>query len=312
MELDNAAILAAVAERLVEHERRGAAALDNFGRLIDALADRFADELDRRFAELPVPSDGEPGKDGLDRVLALPRHVKAGEAFERNEIAWHAGGLWQAVRAGVGGPDDDPAAWRCLVPGVAAIEAVEDWTRREFVFAFRMSDGHRHETRARMLPGYLPPGWHEAGVGVIAGDLVRDGEFERTALVDGADPGDPTQWLCREIRGRRGRDGKSLPGDPGPPGPGLVGLTLARAGERLAIVPRFADPGVEVVPIAVDLLVEDPAPGLRAIVGFAGKHAAGRDYGRGVVVSGAGGLWLSLKPDNRAPLVEGASWERML
>lgn len=307
--MPDTAIFEALGVALVEQERKFVTELDA---AIAALVDDLAETLDRRFAELPVPRDGEPGKDGVDRVLALPRHIGPREPFERNEIAWHAGGLWQAVRAGAGDPDNDPAAWKCLVPGVASMAASEDWERREFVFAFRMSDGHLHETRARMLPGLLPPDYRQRGLGVICGDIIRDGDFERTALVDDPDPADPLHWQTREIRGRRGRDGKGLPGDPGPPGPGLAGLSLARAGDRLVIVPAFDDPGVEVAPIPVDLLVDEPAGARKPIVGFAGKHAAGAAYHRGDVVSGAGGLWLSLTADNRAPLVDGASWERML
>lgn len=300
---DSEAILTALAERLVEQEERTGAALANS---LDALAAEFSAALDARLAELPEPRDGEPGKDGLDRVLALPRHIGPAEPFERNEIAWWRNGIWQAVRAGLGDPETDPAGWQCLVPGLAAIEAREDWTRRELVFAFRLSDGHCHETRARMLPGVLPPDYAERGVGVIAGDIVRDGDFERTALVDGPEPGNPEHWQTREIRGRRGR--------PGGPGPGLVGLTLAREpGGPLCILPAYADPGIEAAPIAVDMLLGEPEPGLRPIVGFAGGYSAAKAYGRGVVVSAPGGaLWLSLASDNRAPLAEGAAWERML
>lgn len=310
MQTDSEAIFAALALALVEQERDTENAIAGASA---ALSEYFTGELDRRLAALPVPRDGAPGQAGLDKVLTLPRYLEPGEPFERNEIAWWNCGLWQAVRAGVGDPGHDPSGWRCLVPGVAAITSSEDWGKRELVFAFVMSGGERHETRARMLPGLLPADWQERGIGVIAGDLIRDGDFERLALIDGPDWGNPEDWAIREIRGRRGR-----PGEPGPrglPGPGLAGFTLARGAEGgLAIVPASDDPAITLEPIAVDMLTEEPhGSGRRVLTAFAGRHARGKSYARGDVVSAPpGALWLSLKPDNRAPLAEGEAWERMI
>lgn len=310
MQLDSEAIFGALGLALVEQEERGASALAAVGA---SLADQFAETLERRLEALPVPRDGAPGQAGLDRVLTLPRYIEPGEPFERNEIAWWNCGLWQAVRAGIGDPGHDPGGWRCLVPGIASIEAREDWSKRELVIGFRMSGGELHETRARMLPGLLPPDWEEKGIGIIAGDLIRDGEFERLALIDGAEPGCVEHWHAREIRGRRGRPGDK--GETGRPGAGLTGLSLVRAaGGALAIVPAYDDPAITPEPIAVEMMIEEPADrSRRVLAAFAGRHVAGKSYARGDVVSAApGALWLSLKPDNRKPLAEGEAWERMI
>lgn len=309
--MDSEAIFSALGAALVDHERKMTAELDL---ALRALADDWSDELDRRLGELPAPRDGEPGKDGLDRVLALPRHIGPAERYERNDIAWWRAGIWQAVRAGQGDPETDPGGWKCLVPGIAAIETREDWRKRELVFAFVLASGERHETRARMLPGFLPPDWQASGIGVLAGDIMREGDFERLALVDGADPAKASDWQAREIRGRRGRDGKGLPGERGPAGPGLVGLTFAREpGGPLVILPQYADPTVKAAPVEVELFLGELAPPLRPILGFEGRHSATKAYRRGSVVSAPGGaLWLSLAPDNRAPLAEGEQWERMI
>lgn len=306
-------IFAALGQALADQERATDEAIAS---AVDQLAVRFLSTLDQRFKDLPTPKDGEPGQDGIDRVLVLPRYINGpDQRFERNEVAAFKGGIWQAVRAGQGDPDHDPSAWQCLVPGVAGIEAREDWAKRELIFGFRMSDGHLNETRARMLPGLLPADWEDQGIGIIAGDIVRDGDFERTALKDGADPANAQDWSIREIRGRRGRPGETAKGEQGKPGPGLTGLSLARdqVTGQLAILPAFADPDVQADPILVDILVNETGPARRAIVGFAGKFDRTKSYGRGDVVAAPGpALFLSLKPDNRAALDREDSWERMV
>jgi hypothetical protein len=306
------ALMSALGDALVEQELATRAFI---AKTVGDLVAAIPDEIDARLADRPIAKDGEPGQDGVDRVLTLPRYIGPNDTFERNEVAAFKGGIWQAVRAGRGDPEADPFAWRCLVPGVATIEVVEDWAKRELNFGFRMSDGTLNVTRARMMPGLLPPDYAQRGFGIIAGDIIRDGDFDRIAQVDGADPAKPTDWEAREVRGRRGRPGETTKGEPGPAGPGLTGLSLAtdKSTGRLAIVPAFADPAVKGDPILVDMMTGDLAPGRRAIVGFAGRHDQGKSYGRGDVVSASGGaLWLSLKPDNRAALVEGARWERMV
>jgi hypothetical protein len=269
---------------------------------------------------LPEP---EPGTPGQDRILALPRYVREGESCEANAIAWNNGGLWQSVRVTSGSPADDPSGWKCLVPGVAAIETREDWATRELVIGLRMSDGTLHECRGRMPATQLPPDYLARGWGVLAGDTLRPPpekpgeEIELLALRDGAALGDPQAWREMRLRGFRGQKGK--PGDkgnPGPPGPGLAGLALGKANGRLAIVPRFADPNIKAEPIAVDLLVDDPGPGLAPITGFAGGWNAARTYRRGEVVAadvaGARRLLLSMKSDNNARPADADAWQVMI
>lgn len=310
---ETATILEAVGQVLAEHQA-------DVMRRLDAQREDFTRALAERIDALPEPAPGEPGRDGVDRILALPRYVKEGESCEANAIAWCNAGIWQAVRATSGGPIDDPSGWKCLVPGVAAIETREDWAARELVFGLRMSDGQLHECRGRMPATLLPNDYLQRGWGVLAGDTLRPvpeqpgDEVELMALRDGAALGDPAHWHERRLRGFRGQKGPR--GEAGPPGPGVTGLALARAGDRLAIVPRFADPAIKAEPIAVDLLTDDPAPGLAPIVGYAGPWNGARSYGRGVVVSGELGgqarLLLSMRSDNTARLADAGAWQVML
>lgn len=286
-------------------------------------------EIAERIDALPAPlpgapgRDGSDGRDGTDRVLALPRYVREGESCEANTIAWANAGIWQSVRVTSGGPADDPSGWRCLVPGVAAIETSEDWARRELVIGLRMSDGQLHECRGRMPATLLPPDYRARGWGVLAGDTVRPvpdqpgDEMELLALVDGADIDRPDHWRATRLRGFRGQKGpRGDPGERGPPGPGLAGLDMVRAGGRLALVPRFADPKVTADPIAVDLLTDDPEPGLAPIAGWAGPWNAARTYRRGEVVNaqiaGHARLCLSMKSDNAARPDDASAWQVML
>ena len=246
------AIIEAVGQTLVDAESRAAERFEEFR----------ADMLER-FAEFigQIP-DPEPGRDGVDRVMALPRYVKPGESCELNCIAWANAGIWQSVRATSGGPSDDPSGWKCLVPGVAAIETREDWPARELVIGLRMSDGQLHECRGRMPATRLPPDFMQRGWGVLAGDTLRPpGEdIELMALRDGAALGEASDWQETRLRGFRGQKGGA--GDRGPAGPGLAGLTLVDGPAGLAIMPRYEDPKVKAEPITVDLLTgADPGAG---------------------------------------------------
>lgn len=279
----------------------------------------FRAEILERLAEVAA-IEPAPGRDGVDRILALPRYVKEGESCEANCIAWANAGIWQSVRATSGGPLDDPSGWKCLVPGVSQIETREDWTRRELVIGLRMSDGTLHECRGRMPATRLPADYLARGWGVLAGDTLRpEGEeVEFLALKDGAALGDAEAWAEYRLRGSRGQ--KGLRGDPGPrgtPGPGLTGLALVDDPQRgLTIVPRFSDPAVKAEPIEVDLLAADPPPGLQPIVGFAGDWASMRTYRRGevvkAIVAGQPRLLLSIRSDNNAGPDDARAWQVML
>jgi hypothetical protein len=294
-------------------------------RTADALQTRMAEFLERMAAEiaaLPAPEPGEPGapgRDGADRILALPRVVRASDTCEANEIAHHAGGLWQSVRITSGGPGEDPAGWKCLVPGVAAFEVKTDWQARELIFAARMSDGALHECRGRMGACALPPDYLALGYGVLAGDTFRPegSEIELLALRDGALLGQAEHWQETRLRGYRGQRG--LPGEPGPrgpAGPGLIGLDLVRGDAGLVLLPRFADPAIEAEPIAIDFLVNDPGPGRAVFTCFAGGWNAARTYARGEAVRALVGdrerLVLSIRSENNARPDDGAAWLVMI
>jgi hypothetical protein len=305
----------AIGELLAEHEA------DMLERLT-AIRSEFGDLL----AELPQPEPGEPGRkgrDGIDRVLAAPATVGPEQACEHNTIAHHRKGIWQAIRDTTGDPTTDPAGWKCLVPGVAAIETEQSLQARSITARFITSDGASHEVSWKMPATYLPHDWQQQGMGIIAGDILREGDNDFVALTDS--PGNPLDektagnWSKVQVIGRRGRQGdKGNKGDEGPPGPGLAGMTLVRdpAGGSLAILPAYADKRVKPEPIAIDLMVEPVAQGRSAIVGFAGPFHAAKRYGRGDVVSARignePGLWLSLKPDNRTALGAAGAWQRMI
>jgi hypothetical protein len=283
-------------------------------------------EIDARLAALPVPPPGQPGEnglDGVDRILAAPMTIAREQRCARNDIVHHAAGLWQAIRETSGDPDHDPAGWKCLVPGVSMIETGEDWPRREMVARFRMSDGVAHECRWRMPATYLPADWRQRGWGIIAGDILREGDSDFIALIDM--PGDPladataSNWQKMTVIGRRGRPGEpGRKGDDGNPGPGLEALTIVRdpTDSHLAILPVYGDKRIAPKPITIDLLAEPAPPGRSVIIGYAGGWHSSKRYGRGDVVSGTSGdqkgLWLSLAPENHAPLNNASAWERMV
>jgi len=319
MEATRAGVLGTIVDDLNDLETRVSSELENVqARLASGLQDHTAQTLERLAAEiaaLPAPEPGQPGRDGVDRILALPRYVRAGESCAANEVAWHKGGIWQSVRVTSGNPDDDPPGWQCLVPGVTSFEAREDWQTREIIFAARMSDGALHECRGRMPATALPADYLDRGWGVLAGDTWRspDGEVQLEALRDGAALGVPEHWRETRLRGFRGQKGlKGDKGDRGAPGPGLVGMDLVRSDAGLAIVPRYADPAVTPEPIAVQLLTADPEPGRQVIAAFAGSWDAGRTYRRGDAVranvAGRDRLVLSIKSDNNAAPHDGAAW----
>ena len=324
------------AAALVAAETRAAAALealqdDVAGALYDldtrtaaALQARFADMLEKlagEIAALPPPdpggpgAPGPPGRDGIDRQLALPRAVRSTDICEANEIAVCCGGIWQSVRVTSGGPEDDPAGWKCLVPGVADFSLREDMAARELVFAARMSDGRVHECRARQGAMQLPPDYLARGWGVLAGDTVRaeGADVEAMALRDGALLGQAADWSETRLRGFRGQKGpRGDPGPPGAPGPGLAGLGIVRGDRGLVILPRYADPAIEAEPIAIDFLLDDPGAGRAPIACFAGAWTAGRAYARGdavrAKVDGRDRLCLSIKPDNAARPDDARAW----
>jgi hypothetical protein len=219
------------------------------------IIERFAAEITR----LPAPEPGPPGRDGIDRMLVLPRPVRPDESCAANEIATSAAGLWQSVRVTSGGPQDDPAGWKCIVPGLAGFEVTTDWVAREWVFAARASDGQVHESRTRMGAAMLPPDYLERGWSVLAGDRLRPegSEIELMALRDGALLGNAAHWCETRLKGFRGQRG--LPGERGergPPGASLVGFDVVRgdSGAKM-LVPRFTDPAIRADPIPIELIV---------------------------------------------------------
>jgi hypothetical protein len=318
MPLDHQRLMKAVGTLLAESDANTAKAIEE-----------VRGEVTAQIAALPAPEPGPPGRDGgdgIDRVVCVPAAIGPAQRCPRNEIIHHGKGIWQAIRETAGDPDNDPAGWKCLVPGIAGIEFAEDLSQRRASCTIRTSDGQAHEVSWRLPAGYLPHDWQQRGWGIIAGDILRDGDHDYVALCDfpgnPLDPRTADNWQKMQVVGRRGRTGepgaKGDPGAQGEPGPGLTGLALVRdpAHAHLAILPRYADARVQAEPIELDLMTEPAAPGRAAIVGFAGPFHISKRYGRGDVVSavmhGGPTLWLSLKPDNSDPLTDSGSWQRMI
>ncbi len=228
---------------------------------IEAVVANVIEKMAAEIASLPPPEPGQPGRDGTDRILALPRPVRADETCAANEIATSAAGIWQSVRVTSGGPQEDPAGWKCLVPGVAGFEVGNDWQKRQWVFALRASDGQIHEARTSMLAAILPPDYLERGWTVLAGDRLRPegAEVELMALRDGALLGNAADWQevrLKGFRGQRGQPGEK--GDRGPPGAGLIGFDVVRSdtGAKM-LMPRFSDPAIKAEPIPIEILVDE-------------------------------------------------------
>jgi hypothetical protein len=324
MPLDHARLMKAVGTLLAESDAAAMKAIDE-----------VREEVAAQIAALPPPlagppgsdgRDGRDGADGADRVVLAPAAIGPDQRCPRNEIIHHGRGIWQAIRATSGDPDHDPAGWTCIVPGIAGIAFAEDLSTRRATFTVRTSDGEAHEFGWRLPAGFLPHDWQERGWGIIAGDVLRDGDHDYRALVDfpgnPLDPRTAENWEKIQVIGRRGRAGdpgrKGDPGERGEPGPGLTGLSLVRdpVNAGLAILPRYADSRINPEPIAVDLMTEPAEQGRAAIVGFVGPFHAAKQYARGDVVSavvqGDKSLWVSLIPDNRKPLTDGGSWQRMI
>lgn len=213
------ALIEALGIVMREHETRLSAMIETrSAALADRLETRSAALEARIDAKILEVKDGEPG---LNQVIIAPHFIGNDDVIEKNQTAYWEAGLWQAIRKTCGSPAKDPNSWKCLVPGIAAVEGRQDWQARETVTVVRMSDGAVHEIRARMLPGILPADFVKRGIRPIADDLLFDGVTQKRARIDDADPAEPGDWEIRTLAGRRGKPGEVKKGDKGEAGAGI-------------------------------------------------------------------------------------------
>jgi hypothetical protein len=154
----------------------------------------------KRMADIRMPKDGEPGRDGAHLEI-LPA-ISQDKSYPRGTYAKHAGGLWRSFEA-----TDGMRGWECIVDGVADVklEAIE----REFTVTTRRSSG-AEEVKTISLPVMLYRGVYKEGQEYLGGDTVTWGGSLWHCDSNTADkPGElgSKGWTLAAKRGRDGKDG---------------------------------------------------------------------------------------------------------
>ncbi len=188
---------------------------------------------------VPAPEKGADGEPGRDRPTFVVLPELDGVARKNTFLAFK-GGLWQAVTRTSKTPEENPAAWVCLVSGVAktALVAVDD---RNFELVVERSDG---EDRTPLyFPLAIHRGLHEHGREYEPGDEVLKGDctFRAMSRTKDAPPGPAWQMVAKSKAGRKGdpgKDGKDgKDGGLGPRGYRGAGIKDAMAiGNRLTLI----------------------------------------------------------------------------
>lgn len=163
---------------------------------VDDLMPVVAEAVQRAVDALPVPRDGEPGKDGVDGKLPIVR-AWTDKVYYEGDVVSHDGGTWQANRdTGRAPPHED---WHCIAaPGV---------------------DGRTPVIR----------GTFDEGADYRALDVVMTGGASFVAKMDhpGPCPGEGWQLFAAQgKRGNPGETGRAIKGDVGPPGPKVSGMEV--------------------------------------------------------------------------------------
>lgn len=110
---------------------------------------------------LPVPKDGEPGRNALD--LEILPSIDESRSYPRGTYATHKGGVWRTFQTTEG-----MRGWECIVDGVAE-QAVEQVDERSFVLVSRKSSGAELRT-AIAIPSLIDRGVYKAESAYQAGD----------------------------------------------------------------------------------------------------------------------------------------------
>ena len=131
--------------------------------------------MDKKLDSIPA---GEPGQ---DRPLVEPVVINDRSHYEKNTLGTWDNSLWIAKRKANGSPEDDPAAWHCVIAGMASIE-VEPVDGQNVIFKTRLGDGRGFESPVK-IPSIEYKGLWQEGEAYYPGQIVTKG----TAL-----------WHCKE------------------------------------------------------------------------------------------------------------------
>lgn len=261
--------------------------------------------------KLPEPLKGEAGEkglqgsdglDGLDSPIAEARLACAG--LEKNDLAYYAGGLFQATKKTIGTPEDDAGAYRLVVNGVDKAEFNVDPIERKAAFVIRKTDGDQQEIFVDMPAGYV------ADPKVVSRLFKGDYTFEGTKIKIW----DGEAWQEHQQRGPTGREGKT--------GAGIKGAKLSDNQLRFETTTgkTFDVPFVETVAEYLlseygETIAKLAAPAqentTQIINRFAGIWKAGESNKAGDVVTTSHGLFLALADTKEAP-EKSNDWQLML
>jgi len=282
--LESERTTAAVEERLLS-------AVDKFNNS----ATKFNSDLEiinKRLDEMPTP---EPGKDGLDRVSILPRHIAENTRLEKNEIVIHNGGLFQSTKKTLGNPTVDPMAYQCLVTGVTEIRSLHKPKERTIELWARLSDGSEILAGTiDALPKYNAQGAESKS---LDGDFYIDaGEFHYLEL---------GVWKSLSIVGGKGDEGKR--GRKGMPGAAAVGIDDIQA-EGQALTVYLTDGTVK--EFIIDVIAPAPEEISQPIKRYAGTYNFKNSYEAGDLVTYANGISLAIR-SGTAPIDDKDYWVKI-
>ena len=154
------------------------------------------DAVAKAVQAVPVPKDGDPGRDALQ--LELQPAIELERVYARGTYAKHAGGLWRAFESTKG-----LHGWECVVEGIAELRIEQD--AREFTVIARTSSG-AEVSKSIKVASLVDRGVFKAGNEYEAGDGVTWGGSFFIAQKDapGGHPGEPGSdgWRLAVKRGR--------------------------------------------------------------------------------------------------------------
>lgn len=173
---------------------------DGAGVDMDMLAEMVERAVAKAIGEIEIiaPQDGKPGRDALD--IDLMPLIDEGKSYPRGTWATHNGGIWRAHSNTSG-----MRGWECVVDGFCSHD-VEQLDPRNYESVTRFSSGK--ETRRKMsLPNTVYREIYKAGTLYTKGDLVTWGGSLWYCCEDtDTKPGESPAW---KLAAKKGRDGKS-------------------------------------------------------------------------------------------------------
>lgn len=271
--------------------------------------------------------DGEKGKDGedgVDRFILTPVQDDPDARLEKNDLIYHSGGLWQAVKKTIGNPEKDPGSYRLVCNGVTEVSHVLDKNERQHTISCRLSDGGQFN-----LSWADPPSIRVDGDGYtpIAKDIRVEGSM--LEVYNGVTnkwvptvslKGEPGKEGGRGRKGMRGESGvgvKSFDFDDGLFHVKMTGPVAVPASvDQVAIAPNLTlligprDEKGDATDFFLSLTEPPKEEVPEQIRRFAGNYRKGAKYLSGDVVASVNGLHLSLKDGGGA--LGGRQWLHIL